>query len=145
MAVLAVGFLPIQGVEVCPKSLLPCVNATILCSAALPALPEAFSDPDLLFDSQVVSLVDVKSQRSDRKAQPLNNISAQKIARTAKMVLESNAAPAFEILYLGVKFSLISLADRWRCHIYMPILYFCEHRYLHLHIVRRCYLANLPY
>lgn len=50
-----------------------------------------------------VCLIDVKTQDAEKKAQAPNIISAEKLANTCKLVLESEKFLPFEIIYIGVK------------------------------------------
>lgn len=63
-----------------------------------------FSDQDQLFNSDLVSFVDVKSQNASKTSQPPNIISARKIKEIALMAWEEDLDLPLEILYLGIKF-----------------------------------------
>jgi hypothetical protein len=56
------------------------------------------------FNEGVTTLVDVKTQNLDFKAQPPNIISAFKIAKVCELVLNGGLTPSFDILYTAVKF-----------------------------------------
>lgn len=80
-----------------------------------------FSDAAKEFNSNLVSLVDVKSQNAGKKAQPPNIISANKLIEIAKLVLKNGKPVDFEILYVGVKFKTaqqdgkdVLVADDWK-------------------------------
>lgn len=67
-----------------------------------------FSNEKLLFKSAHVDLIDIKSQNILKSSQPPNIISANKICEVAKLVLEYDSEPNFDILYLGVKYAPIT-------------------------------------
>ncbi len=71
-----------------------------------------FSDPADGFKSDLVTLIDIKSQLGTKKAQAPNIISAKKLATTAKLVLEGKVEPNFDFLYVGVKFNPETLNDK---------------------------------
>lgn len=50
-----------------------------------------------------VCLIDVKTQDAEKKAQAPNIISAEKLANSCKLALESEAFLPFDIIYVGVK------------------------------------------
>lgn len=63
-----------------------------------------FSGNDEFFESELVTLVDVKTQNIAKTSQPPNIISAKKIAQLSETVLRGRFEPSFEILYCGIKF-----------------------------------------
>lgn len=79
-----------------------------------------FSDKNLNFDSNLISLIDVKSQNSSIDSQAPNIISANKIIKVAEIIIKNNLPVDFEILYMGVKFHVdkinnqeLLIADNW--------------------------------
>lgn len=64
-----------------------------------------FSEKGKFFSSSWVSLIDVKSQRTDRKAQPPNIISAKKVKDLALKALIDDSPINFEILYAGIQYT----------------------------------------
>jgi hypothetical protein len=61
-----------------------------------------FPDEACDFRSNRLLLIDVKTQDADKKSQPPNIMSSDKLARACVMALESGSVP-FELFYIGVK------------------------------------------